>query len=115
MAFIGYSLLLCAGAALFLFGALNDLLNKFQTTYDWSRELAGYFAIMGLLHLSLGCVSFLGYWKMKRWGVYLYAATLAANLVLNRLVFQIYEYSPLLILGPPIAVIIGILNLKRMT
>lgn len=60
----------------------------------------------------VGLIAFIGYWKMKKWGVYLLSAVAACTMVYSAFleIYGILEY-----LLPVAAVLIGFAYLKRMT
>lgn len=92
----------------FVFGAssLVTLYGPLTSLYgDWY----GPFWIASLIAMA---VSLIGYWRMKRWGVYVYIGMFVSGNVVG-LIMDI----PFTIIGVivPLAIsILGILNLKKM-
>jgi hypothetical protein len=61
----------------------------------------------------VGFTSLVGFWYMKRWGLYLYFAMLLLNQAMMMLVFK--NWSPASLLAPVLVILVGAWYFDRMT
>jgi hypothetical protein len=61
----------------------------------------------------VGFTSLVGFWYMKRWGLYLYFAMLLLNQAMMVLVFK--NWTPASLMAPVLVVLVGIRYYDRMT
>ena len=102
-------------APLVLAGLFLPLFTRFGTLIV--PQFGPLFIPISLLIILLGIVGLVGYWKMRKWGVYVY--TIAAVIYIGHTLFTIgymwFVINPLgtaFILG---LVGVGFANLKKMT
>ena len=77
-------------------------------------QRVGYWFVPVLLLLdALGILVFVGFWKMRRWAVYLYIALILFSTILF---VSLNQPSPLLSYAVPIVIIgVGLIHIKKMT
>jgi hypothetical protein len=103
-------------SALCIFGFLSFLFSMSWFFIPFARNsmIQAYgvvFVPVSLLIYILGLIGFIGYWKMKKWGVYTYTtmAVLSIGYSLILGISGIYIY-----LFPIVTVAVGFANLKKM-
>ncbi len=64
-----------------------------------------------LFSAAMGLASFIGMWKMKKWGVYLYTAMTALSQVV---MFAMDQWTPLGIIMPAIVIAVGFNHINKM-
>lgn len=89
--------------ALLLPSTRNEGVKRYGS---WFPLLTGFFDLIGLLAL-------IGYWKMRKWGVYLYLVLTLAGLVYA--IFADVRVSIVNYLLPVALIVAGFAYLKRMT
>lgn len=95
---------LALGVSLFM---LPSLYRTLTTTY------ASWYGPVWLASLALSVVSLIGYWRMKKWGVFLYILTAVGSTVIG--LQQGLPFTWLNLAAPLLVSILGLVYLRRMT
>ncbi len=101
--------------------AFLTLLSFTPSAYQLATLTYGSGAFLSVIVSLVGSlvyvIAMIGYWKMQKWGVYLYVAQAGISLVLNNFLLKIYSnifLSAGTLVFPVIVAIIGFVHLKKM-
>ena len=94
------------------FAALSGDWNRIHTDAEYSKaQMFGQRVAHGLLVLSVA--SLIGYWRMKKWGVFLYIGTAVTSMMLG--LQQGLPFTWVGLAAPLLVSMLGLVYLRRMT
>ena len=96
--------------------AIYQHVSYYRSNFEWivmpGIILPAELFFIPLIITLIPAVMYVGLWKMKKWGAFLYAAIVVVNQVV---LIAMSVWSPLALIIPAIVVIIAFVNLPKMT
>jgi len=110
------SIVVIISAAFLIFLGITPSAYQLATlTYGSGAFLSVVVSLIGGL---VSVIAMIGYWKMQKWGVYLYATQVVIGFVINNFLLKLYGNNIFLSAGtlilPVVAVVIGFIYLNKM-
>jgi hypothetical protein len=105
--------IICICAAFFVVvTAIALVFSSGARSYVFANMLMAPSNYVGLLSAFINLIALIGYWKMRKWGVYLYAVGIVVS-VLFGLIDKSFSFGSLIL--SIVVVGIGLLYFKRMS